>query len=76
MPMVNVDSASRTVPEHAVAGGLFGATMAHTVVVHEAQLHVHGVPETVAKVTASISPAAEPYEVCALRGDMGTGEHR
>jgi hypothetical protein len=70
MPIANVDNASGTVPEHNLAGGAtgrFGAMMAHAVVVHEAQLHVHGVPETVAKATASISPAAESYEVHALR---------
>ena len=61
MPMAAVDSASWTVPEHVVEGGAtnrFGATMAHVVAVHDAQLHVHGAPEAVWKTTESLAPVA------------------
>jgi hypothetical protein len=65
MPMATVDSASWTVPEHAASGGVtnrFGATMVHAAVVHEAQLHVQGVPEAVWKTTESLAPAAPTVE--------------
>jgi hypothetical protein len=38
---------------------LLGAVMAHPFGGHAAQLHVHGVPETVSKVTASTASAAD-----------------
>ena len=37
---------------------LLGAVIAHPSGGHDAQLHVHGAPEAVAKVTASTAPAA------------------
>ncbi len=37
---------------------LLGAAIAHPPGEHDAQLHVHGVPEAVSKVTASTAPAA------------------
>ena len=36
---------------------MFGATMEHSFAAHEAQLHVHGTPEAVWKVTESFAPA-------------------
>ena len=37
---------------------LVGAVIAHPPGGHDAQLHVHGAPEAVAKVTASTAPTA------------------
>jgi hypothetical protein len=37
---------------------LLGAVIAHPTDGHDAQLHVHGAPEAVSKVTASTAPAA------------------
>ena len=37
---------------------LVGAVIAHPPGAHDAQLHAHGAPEAVAKVTASTAPAA------------------
>jgi hypothetical protein len=37
---------------------LLGAIIAHPSGAHDAQLHVHGAPEAVSKVTASTAPAA------------------
>ena len=37
---------------------LLGAVIAHPSGGHDAQLHVHGAPEAVSKVTASTAPAA------------------
>ena len=37
---------------------LLGAVTAHPSGGHDAQLHVHGAPEAVSKVTASTAPAA------------------
>ena len=57
-------SAAGTVPTsiRAVAAGLaepalLGAVIAHPTGGHEAQLHVHGAPEAVSKVTTSTAPA-------------------
>jgi hypothetical protein len=36
---------------------LLGAVIAHPSGAHDAQFHVHGVPEAVSKVTASTAPA-------------------
>ena len=59
-----------------MAGGKFGAEMAHVVVLHDAQLHVQGAPEAVSKETASIAPAAAVGHVhcIVLSYRMGTGE--
>ncbi len=46
--------------------------MAH-VVVHDAQLHVHGAPEAVSKATASTAPAAAVGRVGCAAYRMGTG---
>ena len=37
---------------------LIGTVIAHASGGHDAQLHVHGAPEAVSKVTASTAPAA------------------
>jgi hypothetical protein len=37
---------------------LLGAVIAHPTGGHDAQLHVHGTPDAVLKVTASTAPAA------------------
>jgi hypothetical protein len=37
---------------------LLGAVIAHPSGAHDAQLHIHGAPEAVSKVTASTAPAA------------------
>jgi hypothetical protein len=55
-------SAAGTVPTS--SGGVLavlaflGAVIAHPPSRHDAQLHVHGAPEAVSKVTASTAPAA------------------
>jgi hypothetical protein len=43
---------------------LLGAVTAHPSGGHDAQLHVHGAPEAVSKVTASTAPAAAMGHVC------------
>jgi hypothetical protein len=46
---------------------LLGAVIAQPFGGHDAQLHVHGVPEAVSKATASIAPAAAAGRVrCAV----------
>ena len=46
---------------------LLGAVIAHPSGGHNAQLHVHGAPEAVSKVTASTAPAAAVGRVrCAV----------
>ncbi len=47
---------------------LRGAVIAHPSDGHDAQLHVHGAPEAVSKVTASTAPAAAMGHVnCAVQ---------
>jgi hypothetical protein len=58
---------------------LLGAVIAHPSGGHDAQLHVHGAPEAVSKVTASTAPAAAVgpchWDACTAYG-MGTGDVR
>jgi hypothetical protein len=51
-----------------------GAVIAHPPGGHDAQLHVHGTPEAVSKVTASIAPAAAMGHMHCAAYRMGTGE--
>ena len=53
---------------------LLGAVIAHPPGGHDAQLHVHGAPEAVSKVTASTAPAAAMGRVRCAAYHMGTGE--
>ena len=53
---------------------LLGAVTAHPSGGHDAQLHVHGTPEAVWKVTASIAPAAAMAHMHCAAYRMGTGE--
>jgi hypothetical protein len=53
---------------------LLGAVIAHPPGGHDAQLHVHGAPEAVSKVTASTAPAAAMGRVRCAAYRMGTGE--
>ena len=53
---------------------LLGAVTAHPSGGHDAQLHVHGAPEAVSKVTASTAPAAAIGRVRCAAYRMGTGE--
>ena len=53
---------------------LLGAVIAHPSGAHDAQLHVHGAPETVSKVAASTAPAAAVGHVRCAAYRMGTGE--
>ena len=53
---------------------LLGAVTAHPSGGHDAQLHVHGAPEAVSKVTASTAPAAAMGRVNCAAYRMGTGE--
>ena len=53
---------------------LLGAVIAHPSGGHDAQLHVHGAPEAVSKVTASTAPAAAVGCVHCAAYRMGTGE--
>ena len=52
---------------------LLGAVIAHPPGGHDAQLHVHGAPEAVSKVTASTAPAAAIGRVHCAASPMGTG---
>ena len=52
---------------------LLGAVTAHPSGGHDAQLHVHGAPEAVSKVTASTAPAAAIGRVHCAASPMGTG---
>ena len=52
---------------------LLGAVIAQPSGGHDAQLHVHGAPEAVSKVTASTAPAAMGHVRCAAYR-MGAGE--
>ncbi len=74
-------SAAGTVPtsiEGALAGlaepALLGAAIVHPPGAHDAQLHVHGAPEAVSKVTASTAPAAAVGRVRCAADRMGTNE--
>lgn len=53
---------------------LLGAVIAQPTGGHDAQLHVHGAPEAVSKVTASTAPAAAVARVNCAAYRMGTGE--
>ena len=53
---------------------LLGAVTAHPPGGHDAQLHVHGAPEAVSKVTASTAPAAAVARVNCAAYLIGTGE--
>ena len=53
---------------------LLGAVIAHPSGGHDAQLHVHGAPEAVSKVTASTAPAVAVGRVRCAACSMGTGE--
>ena len=53
---------------------LLGAVIAQPSGGHDAQLHVHGAPEAVSKVTASTAPAAAMGRVRCAAYRMGTGE--
>jgi hypothetical protein len=53
---------------------LLGAAIAHAPGGHDAQLHVHGAPEAVSKVTASTAPAAAVGCVHCAAYSMGTDE--
>ena len=53
---------------------LLGAITAHPPGGHDAQLHVHGAPEAVSKMTASTAPAAAVGRVRCAAYRMGTGE--
>ena len=53
---------------------LLGAVIAHPSGGHDAQLHVHGAPEAVSKVTASTAPAAAGGYVRCAAYRMGTGD--
>jgi hypothetical protein len=53
---------------------LLGAVIAHPPGGHDAQLHVHGAPEAVSKVTASTAPAAVVGHKHCAAYRMGTGE--
>jgi hypothetical protein len=53
---------------------LLGAVIAHPSSRHDAQLHVHGAPEAVSKVTASTAPAAVMGCVRCAACRTGTGE--
>ena len=64
-------SAAGTVPTsmsgelaEAALPALLGAVIAQPSDGHDAQLHVHGAPEAVSKVTASTAPAAAVGHVC------------
>jgi hypothetical protein len=65
-------SAAGTVPTS--IGGVLGAAIAHPPSGHDAQLHVHGAPEAVSKVTASTAPAAATGSMRCAAYHMGTGE--
>ncbi len=74
-------SAAGTVPTSmsavladAALPALLGAAIAHPSGGHDAQLHVHGVPEAVSKVTASTAPAAVMGRVRCAACRIGTGE--
>jgi hypothetical protein len=53
---------------------LLGAIIAHPSGGHDVQLHIHGAPEAVSKVTASTAPAAAMGRVNCAAYRMGTGE--
>ena len=53
---------------------LRGAVIAHPPGGHDAQLHVHGAPEAVSKVTASTAPAAARKLLQCAAYHMGIGE--
>ena len=53
---------------------LLGAVIAQPTGGHDAQLHVHGAPEAVSKVTASTAPAAVMGRVRCAACRMGIGE--
>ena len=53
---------------------LLGAVIAHPPGGHDEQLHVHGAPEAVSKVTTSTAPAAAIGRVHCAAYRMGTGE--
>ena len=53
---------------------LLGAVIAQPSDGHDAQLHVHGAPEAVSKVTASTAPAAAMGRVRCAACRMGIGE--
>ena len=53
---------------------LLGAVTAHPSGGHDTQLHVHGAPEAVSKMTASTAPAAAMGRVHSAAYRMGTGE--
>ncbi len=53
---------------------LLGAIIAHPSGAHDAQLHIHGAPEAVSKVTASTAPAAAMGRVRCAAYHMRTGE--
>ena len=66
-------SAAGTVPTsmsgvlaEAALPALLGAVIVQPSGGHDAQLHVHGAPEAVSKVTASTAPAAAVGHVCCL----------
>ena len=53
---------------------LLGAIIAHPSGGHDVQLHIHGAPEAVSKVTASTAPAAAMGRVPCAAYRMGAGE--
>ncbi len=53
---------------------LLGALIAHPSGGHDTQLHVHGAPEAVSKVTASTAPAAATGRMQCTACRIGTGE--
>ena len=74
-------SAAGTVPTsmssvlaEAALPALLGAVIAHPSGGHDAQLHIHGAPEAVSKVTASTAPAAAMGRVNCAAYRMRTGE--
>ncbi len=65
------------VPAEFAEPALLGAVTAHPPGGHDAQLHVHGAPEAVSKMTASTAPAAAVGRVRCAAYRMGTASaHR
>ena len=69
-----VPASMRAVLADAALPALLGAVIAQPSGGHDAQLHVHGAPEAVSKVTASTAPAAAMGRVRCAAYRMGTGE--
>ena len=69
-----VPTSMGSVLAEAALPALLGAVIAHPSGGHDAQLHIHGAPEAVSKVTASTASAAAmgPVDCAAYR--TGTGE--